>query len=115
MPDGRIVKGTTYKIFLGADLYNEMLENFQDSLQRKRTPLLSSKDRTIKNRIIAERQRKFIGTKEELKRLVWFMPLIDIADLYSVGLTTIRKYITYWNIQKPPRGYWSLKEHRKKE
>jgi len=115
MPNGRIVKGNCYKMFLGADLYNEMLENYQDSLQRKRTPLLSSEDRIIINRMIAERQRKFIGTKEELKTLVWGMPLTDIADLYDVGLTTIRKYIKYWNIQKPPHGYWFLKEHRKKK
>jgi hypothetical protein len=44
----RFVKGSTYILYLGPDLFNEMLANYQNSLKRKRIPKYNLRQRLEK-------------------------------------------------------------------
>lgn len=45
--------------------------------------------------------------KEELEKIIWLIPTIKIAKQYGVTDKAIDKWCKSYNIQKPPRGYWS--------
>lgn len=45
-------------------------------------------------------------SSEELKTLLWSMPTIKIAQKFGVSDKAISKWAKYYNIKKPPRGYW---------
>jgi len=51
-------------------------------------------------------RRKLNPTKEELKRLVWEMPTVRVAEKYGVSDKAIAKRCIRLGIEKPPRGYW---------
>ena len=42
---------------------------------------------------------------EDLKRLVWDMPLYKIAEKYGIGNTRMSEICKQYNIQKPPIGH----------
>jgi hypothetical protein len=44
--------------------------------------------------------------KDILQRLVWEMPIINIAKMFFVSDQTVLKRCKKLNITKPPRGYW---------
>lgn len=50
---------------------------------------------------------KFDIEPEELSKLVWEMPTSKIAKMYNVSDKAISKRCLKYNIDKPPRGYWS--------
>jgi hypothetical protein len=58
--------------------------------------------------------RKFEITKEELQELVWQMPTTEIAKLYGVSDKAIEKRCKLLGVDKPPRGYWSMRTHRQR-
>jgi len=114
--EGRFVKGSVYRMSLGAKLFNEMLENYKKSLQRKRI-WLQSKEEKIKRAIeLANKKKKLMFTKEELEELIWKMSMVKIAkkheDIYGIKINnrTIGKYVEKWNIKKPPHGFWNKKK-----
>lgn len=45
--------------------------------------------------------------KEILEKLVWEKPTLEIAKIYDVSDKAIEKWCKYYNINKPPRGYWA--------
>lgn len=51
-------------------------------------------------------------SKEELHKLVWSMPTIEIAKLYGVSDKSIEKWCRCYEIDKPPRGYWAKKRSK---
>ena len=55
--EGRFVKGSVYRMSLGAKLFNEMLKNYKKSLYRKRIWLQSKKDK-IKRAIELTNKKK---------------------------------------------------------
>lgn len=46
-------------------------------------------------------------TKEELQKLLWEIPTTKIAEKLQCSDVMINKICKKWNINKPPRGYWS--------
>ena len=102
-----------YSIFLTADLFNEMLNNFQYSLKRKRIKLVDSvlRAQQLEN---ARRMHKikFKFTKEELQKLLFEMPKSQIALLHekkfgiTIGRTTVSRYCKHWELEMPPTNYW---------
>ncbi len=80
-------KKVSYRLHLGADFFNEMLDNYNNSLSRKRMRFKGS-----------EGPRKFKFTKKELKTLVWEMPKTMIALLHArkFGIKISPITITYW-------------------
>ena len=105
----RIVKGTTYKLSLGPDLFNEMLKNYRFSLARKRIQKEDISTRNKRLRLQYIKNKKFKCNKNHLKDLVWKLPISDIAELYNVHRNTISFYIKKWRIIKPPTNYWKQK------
>jgi len=50
---------------------------------------------------------KFSVEREELERLVWQMPSMEVARKFGVSDSAIVKRCKKLGISKPPRGYWN--------
>ncbi len=62
---------------------------------------------------IRYRKVKNPPTREELEKMVWEMPTVEIAIRYQVSDKAIEKWCKKYEIQKPPRGYWAKKKYGK--
>jgi hypothetical protein len=51
--------------------------------------------------------QKFEIDPEELRQLVWEIPITEIANLYGVSNNAIEERCRAFGIPKPPRGCWS--------
>jgi len=107
---------TKYTMSLTADLFNEMLCNYNFSLGRKRIKLVDSKLRAEQlERARAMRREKFMFSKEELQTLLFKMPKIKIAKLHlkkfdiEIGRTSVDRYARKWGLKMPPAYYWNGK------
>ena len=111
--EGRKIKGKAYRMALGSKLFNEMLDNYKESLPRKR-----HKFRTEEERIEALKEnawrgghkKKFEASKQELEKLINLIPLYKIGEKYGVSDKTVKKYCVRWGISIPPRGSWLMKK-----
>jgi len=106
-----------YMMFLTADLFNEMLCNYNFSLRRKRIKLVDSKLRAEQlERARAMRREKFMFSREELQTLLFKMPKIKIAKLHlkkfdiEIGRTSVDRYARKWGLKMPPAYYWTGKK-----
>jgi hypothetical protein len=52
-------------------------------------------------------------TKEELYKLVWSIPTTKIAKQFGVTDGAVAKWCKKYNIEKPPRGYWTKQKYEK--
>lgn len=105
----RIISGKGYDMCLGAELFNEMMENYEGSLPRKRKHFYTNVEKIAIHKTNAwhnHHEKKFDVPRHELERLVWEMPLIKVAIRYGVSDSTIAKRCKQFGIQKPGRGYW---------
>lgn len=46
-------------------------------------------------------------SKEELEKLLWQIPTVQIAAQFGVSDVAIAKWAKSYNLPKPPRGYWA--------
>lgn len=92
-----------YRISLGGKLFNEMMENYDYSLDRKR------KIFDIRRHKVHEQFKKSM-TKSKLQDLVWKAPKSKLAEKYGVWRQDISKLCEEWNIETPPSGYWNQKK-----
>lgn len=53
-------------------------------------------------------------TKEELKKLLWQKPTLQIAKQYKVSDKSVEKWAKKYNLSKPPRGYWEKLKSKNK-
>lgn len=110
--EGREIHGTAYRMALGSKLFNEMLDNYEFSLPRKRCRFKTEEERIIslkKQAWKGSHKRKFEISKNKLMKLVQVMPLYKIGNKYGVSNTTVKKYCVKWGIKTPPQGYWLKK------
>ncbi len=111
----------SYKLHLGADLFNEMLDNYEESLPRKRIRFQSTEERRKRAIERFSGAKKFKFTKEELKDMVWKYPLKRIAEIHEerFGISITDDGISYWctkmGIEKPPIGYFLRQEYINKD
>lgn len=63
----------------------------------------------IKRKAWISSERKFKGTKKEIKELVWKIPITKIGEKYGVSSKTIKKWCEKQGIDTPFRGYWAIK------
>jgi len=108
---------TKYMMYLTADLFNEMLYNYDFSLGRKRIKLVDSKLRAKQlERARAMRREKFMFSREQLQILLFKMPKIQIAKLHlkklgiEIGRTTVDRYARKLGLKMPPAYYWTGKK-----
>ena len=100
-----------FRLHLGADLFNEMLDNYENSLERKRVRFFGSK---LRNELTAERMRrkaKFKFSKEEIEKLVCKLSQKKIAELHKeiYGIPISQGTVSLWCIK------WNIKCEKKKE
>ncbi len=109
--DGRYFKGFKYVLYLGAELFNEMLDNYKESMSKKSHRFITNEERIKKKKKNAwiSNERKFKGTKKELETLIWKMPMTKIGKNYGVSSSIIKKWCKKWGINTPFRGYWAKK------
>jgi hypothetical protein len=106
----RISDSKCYALFLGSELFNELLDNYDNSLERKRIRFVSNQERTEKikeNSWKGHHDRKLKATKNEIEELVYQMPKTYIAPIYGVSAKTISNWCEKWNIKGPARGDWA--------
>lgn len=96
--EGRKIIGDKYDFFLGANLMNQMMENYTDSLSRKRKRFWEPGDK-------APPRKRLNVCKEELENLVNQKTQVEIAKIFGVSLSTINRRIKKWNIKLPPKNY----------
>jgi len=96
-------KGSSaYSLHLGAELFNEMLENFHNSMVRKRIRFVTPNE-------LIERNTKLKVTQSllnETQRLVLYFPIKDISIYYGISAQRLGQICKENNIKLPPRGYW---------
>jgi hypothetical protein len=112
----RIVRGCAYSMCLGSGLFNEMMDNYADSMHRKRKHFCTREEN---NRRISVASKKTSGndwaknghkltiTKEELERIVWKKSTTEIARELGVSDVAIARRCKKFGIEKPGRGYWA--------
>jgi len=107
-----------YMMFLTAELFNEMLNNYQFSLIRKRIKLTDSFSRKEQLKKARELHRiKFMFSKEELQNLLFEMPQTQITKLHhkkfdiKIGRTTIYRYVKKWGLKTPTPNYWRINKY----
>ena len=61
-----------------------------------------------KQKISKPRPKKVVWpTKEELEKLLWEKPTLQISKQFGVSDKAVEKWAKKYNLTKPPRGYWS--------
>ena len=100
---------------LGASLLNEMLDNYKDSLLRKRIYLrVNVKAEVIDN--LGIQIGEIFYTVERLSKLLWEMPLYKLTEIISqesgveMSDRTLAKYCDKLNLHRPNSGYWHQKK-----
>ena len=93
-----------YYLSLGGKLFNEMLDNYNHSLQRKR------KYFRIPSRIHFEDSIK----KKILSELVWRYSIKKISEMYHTYPKIVRETCDKWEIKRPTTHYWHKPLKRKK-
>lgn len=113
-------KMTRYMMSLTAEIFNEMLRNYKDSLKRKRIKLVDSILRAEQlERARAMRRNKLMFSKEILQNLLFEMPKTQIAILHQekfgirIGRTTIYRYARKWDLKMPHANYWRKNKYKK--
>jgi len=99
--------GSGYRLTLGAELFNEMLDNHTISLLRKRIRVEEHHERIKRLRNFAKSRQKFMFKKENLEKLVWHMTYEEIAELHfeifnvKIAERTVKKWVYKWEINRP--------------
>ncbi len=94
-----------YALSLGAELFNEMLSNYNKSLNRKRIKLITDLKEYHKIRL-KSLVSKLPFNKEDLIDLIWQFPKYEIPIKLNISYYMLKKLIHFWNIETPPRGYF---------
>lgn len=77
------------------------------SARKKNTSKNSKSDLIHKKRIQINSRKVERPSKEELQKLIWEIPTIHIAKKFGVSDKAIEKWCKAYEIDKPPRGYWT--------
>ncbi|MFX1599708.1 MAG: hypothetical protein ACFFB6_03855, partial [Promethearchaeota archaeon] len=97
-----------FVLSLGAKLFNEMMKNYKNSLQRKRFKV-NIKKFGVKSWF------ESIMTKDLLQDLMDQMPISHIAKNFEVQDRNVLALIKKWNLKKKPKGYWNRRENWSKK
>ncbi|TFG24853.1 MAG: hypothetical protein EU529_03025 [Promethearchaeota archaeon] len=107
--NGRRVKGKGYDLALGAELFNEMMHNYSESMKRKRKIFETPEEKSERMRQVCKYIAKVKITEEFLKnleQLTWKKPLYKIAEDLGISVSRVSSICSEYNVNKPPIGYW---------
>lgn len=86
----------------GKNIKNKNLKSFKE---KPKTLKGGPKERPSLRKVIRP-------SKEDLAKLLWESPTIQIAKLYGVSDKAVEKWAKSYGLSKPPRGYWArLNQH----
>ena len=93
----KIIKKNTYVYGLSSDsdLFNQMLDNYTESMERKRFFFVKP-----------QKYKEDYITREKLQKLVWDMPLKYIAKQLNITTDYVKKWCDEWVISRPDPFYW---------
>lgn len=91
-----------YYLSVGAKIFNDMLNNYSDSLPRKRKYFRVPSRTIFKDTI----------TKKGLSKLIWEMPIKKISEKFNTYPRIVRETCEEWKIERPNPDYWH-KSNRK--
>jgi very-short-patch-repair endonuclease len=60
-----------------------------------------------KNQVFLEKRKVDRPSKEELEKLIWEKPTVQIAKDFNVSDKAVEKWCKAYGISKPPKGYWA--------
>jgi len=106
----REFEGKCFLLYIGARLFNELLDNYQNSMERKRYRFKTEEERITKIKAQSWKgyhKRKFLITREELENLVYIIPKIKIGEKFGVSGRTVSNWCKKWRIVAPIRGDWA--------
>ncbi|MEJ2250058.1 MAG: LAGLIDADG family homing endonuclease [Candidatus Lokiarchaeota archaeon] len=92
-----------YNLFLGASLFNSLMNNYRKSMERKRNQMYVRGERY-------ENLKKLIGSAERLQKMVNTVPKYIIAKEYDVSKSFLNKLCKEWNIET---HHWGSLSHEK--
>ncbi len=93
---------TAWSLHLGAELFNQMLDNYKKSMPKKRVRLVTPKELKGRNtKIIIT-----IDIIEEIQKLVSIVPIKELCAYYGISSSRLGQICRENNIIIPPRGYW---------
>lgn len=101
--DVRPDKEGYWYLSLGGKLFNELLDNYNNSLERKRKKFRIPSKKIFEDSI----------TKDKLQNLVWTVPIKEICKKFGVYHRVVVELCEKWNIDRPPSHYWHNKLHGK--
>jgi len=110
--NGKTFKGEAWYLALSAKLFNEMMRNYPHSMSRKRKIFETQEEKSERMRQLNIKRARLKITDEfleNLKKLVWEMPLYKIAEKYEIVTSRISEICKQYKIDKPPIGYWKKK------
>ncbi len=98
-----------YYLSLGAELFNDMLENYPYSMRRKAIRFKTNIERinSIKSNAWNHYHDKKLNLSEKnLEKMVWIKPMTELGKTYNVSDKIIKKWCERWGIETPKRGDW---------
>lgn len=108
-----VLTKTLYVLRLGPSLFNKIMDNYRDSMPRKRKYFDERIDAAIKLK------RLFSNKRELLQGLVDQLPttqiMLILQKTIGVSRNALYNLIDEWNIVLPPVGYWNTKEGKSKK
>lgn len=102
LDSGSVVKQYIYRLRLGPNIFNKMMDNYLDSMPRKRNHF---KDNCLE--ILKEK----IGSDEKLQELAYKFRRFELIELFDTSKHFLDKLIKDWEISLPPNGYWKGKPY----
>jgi len=83
-----------WRLTMGATLFNELLKNYKNSMERKRHFMNEYRE-------IYENLKKLIGSENNLQKLVENFPKQLIADELGINIKTLSKLMKEWGVIAP--------------
>lgn len=93
----KLVESCCYALTLGSELFNEMLQNYKNSLKRKRIKKITDlkKYHEMKYKLKVE---KLPFSKTELKKLLQRYPKTRLSKLLNISYYDLNKLIQHWDL-----------------
>ena len=82
------------------------------SARKQNTSKNSSPSLTDKKLVQINSRKVERPSKKELHKLIWEIPTIHVAKKFGVSDKAIEKWCKAYEIDKPPRGYWTKRKKK---
>ncbi|KKL92390.1 hypothetical protein LCGC14_1885170 [marine sediment metagenome] len=90
-----------YRLSLGASFFNDLLNNYKNSMGRKRIFLDEYRDKY-------DQLKELVGSVDRLQNMINDFPQSWLAKHFDVNVKTLHKLCIEWDINLQGSGYWTL-------